>query len=289
MLRLVTSAALASLLSLIWLAPACLGLSDTMSQNLERMRKRWAENPKDLESVYVYMTSAAQDPIEKGVVYQNIVSMFAQKGTRTYAKDIAKYTESALQLPYRSADLAQMYLDVGDGVIADAPKGADGTPELKETDRTEVATWYLRALKILLDTISFDEQETPEPAGASPAVLKTTKDHNAMIARRNTCLQYLRDLYGTDPDDLAKLRELASHSLGEKGREDMLLRAMRGEPAGDSRPVLASLPAANAPAADAPSATPPQEASSFTLYGIVGLVVVAAAGLFWFLRKRPAS
>ena len=216
MFRLVISAALAFLLSSIWLAPACLGQSDTMSQNLERMRKRWAENPKDLESVYVYMTSAAQDPIEKGVVYQNIVSMFAQKGTRTYAKDIAKYTESALQLPYRSADLAQMYLDVGDGVIADAPKGADGTPELKETDRTEVATWYLRALKILLDTISFDEQETPEPAGASPAVLKTTKDHNAMIARRSTCLQYLRDLYGTDPDDLAKLRELASHRWARK-------------------------------------------------------------------------
>lgn len=278
------SALAAVLVLLIVSVASSFAQSDTMLQNLARMRNRWEQNPKDLESVYVYMTSAAQDPLEKGVVYQNIVSMFALKGTKTYADDIAKYSEKVMELPYKSSDLAQMYLDCGDGLIADAPKGADGTAELKESDRTDVAKWYLRAMKILLDTISFDEADAADNPGATEAEIKTQHDRNAMVAKRNACLTYLKELYGTEPAELAKLSDLASHELGEKARGEMLLKALRGEKVGDAPSPQTGLAQSASAASQAPSAP---ESGSGNLIAFLAVIAVAGiSGLVWFMKKK---
>jgi hypothetical protein len=281
----VPQAAFAAFFVFAFGAVAC-GQTAKMLENLARMRNQWGGNPKDLEAPYNYMTSAAASPMEKGIVYQNMVSMFAQKGTRTYADDIAKYSEKALELPYRAGDLAQMYLDVGDGIIADAPKAADGTAELKESDRTDVAKAYLRALRILLDTISFDDAPTEEVPGASDLEAKTALDRNNMVARKDTCLAYLRELYGDDPAELAKLRDLAAHELGVKGREEMLLKAMRGEKTETAKAVLASLPQSAAAGGGARSVEAPAEGSSLGFEVIGALAVAGIAGLFWFMKKR---
>ena len=140
----------------------------------------------------------------------------------------------------------------------------------------------------MLDTISFDDAPTEEVPGASDLEAKTALDRNNMVARKDTCLAYLRELYGDDPAELAKLRDLAAHELGVKGHEEMLLKAMRGEKTETAKAVLASLPQSAAAGGGAMAIGGSARGGVLPWdFEVIGALAVAGiAGLFWFMKKR---
>jgi hypothetical protein len=107
-----------------------------------------------------------------------------------------------------------------------------------------------------------------------------------MVARKDTCLNYLRELYGDDPNELAKLKELASHELGAKGRDELLMKAMRGEKTDAPNATLASLPLTGGPSVEIQTTAAPPEGSSLG-FEIIGVLAIAGiGGLIWLMKKK---
>ncbi len=289
MTRLSTRAILACSSLLVLAASALAQTTEAMSDNLTKMHSRWTENPKDLEAVYIYISSAAETPLQKGLIYQDMVGMYAHNGTRKNADDIAKYALLATELPYHPEDIAQMYMVAGDGIMNDLPAGSTNA-SLTDADKAEMASYYLKGLKFLLDKISFGDVVAEPPSGASPEVVKEFQARNAMVEKRDAILGALKQLFGTEPDALAKLREVAVHELGGEKREDILLKAMRGEKIdAPAHPVAASASAATSSGSAGSASAIPDASTSFDGSEIIAVLAVAGAGaLFWFMRKKPA-
>ncbi len=240
--------------------------------DLHKMRLEWdsIQDPKEVEGKYLYATFGADTQFERGEIYQNMVSLFAGKGASKYTAEIQKYADKAEEYPCAPADLAQMYLDWGDGIVAEAPRDSDGTALLDPTLRDKAAHAYLLGLRASLRKLGLSETATESKIGE-------TENRNKEIEKRDECISLIKQLYGASPADLGHFKKAVTGVFGhdvDARRVSALLGAAGPGDAGSGDPPVA-------PEGDAL----PGSMKSHLLVSVCAIGALAVGGCWVFLRR----
>jgi hypothetical protein len=257
---------------------------DQTQADLAKMRAGWAEvaDPKDVEPTYIYAAFSAETPMDRGNVYQDMVSLFAGKGAHKYSAEIQKWADKAQEQPFQPMDMAEMYVNWANGIIDDSPHGADGAAMLSAADRDEAAEHYLQGLKTLLNDLNLGETAAAD-SDEGPASV-TARERNDRIAQRDACLASVKDLYGADIDEVLKMKSAVSKIFGKNGDAIRVAAVIQGKPIPEDADKTA--------AAEFSTATPTvalvgpgagQNAVTLSLFA--GAVLLLAGGGYWKFRK----
>ncbi len=258
---------------------------DQTQADLAQKRAGWAEitDPKDAEPGYIYAAFGAETPMDRGNVYQDMVSLFASKGAHKYTAEIQKWADKAEEQPFQPADMAQMYVNWANGIIDDSPRSADGAAMLSAADRDEAAEHYMKGLKTLLNDLNLGEAQVTAPEG-SDADSVTARERNDRIAQRDACLASIKDLYGTDIDEVLKMKSAVTKIFGKNGDAVRVAAVVQGKPIPEDADKTAAAEFSTAtPTVPMVSAGASQNAVT---YSTVAAVVLLLGGGYWKFRKH---